>query len=229
MFISMQKHNFIIHFFLEILKRNSKIFTLGNLGVTGHKHLKSQHEFEETFDIYLQAKKSTSSFMFSLRCQLGFQVHLDSGIPILGTSNLGAQIKSFCESKHSLTASIFLEQDLNVAQILQASYFGYFEYAWSPIPKVVLSTCRKHFYLSVDKKPTSPPTFSGHILQRYKNFLFQVGSHRAQWVNVRAFFQFFVFLHFLQLYYDSAKKLRMESISVHISPYNLNLSLFFSK
>ena len=48
MLICMQKINFITYFFLKIFK-------------------KPQHRFEETFDVYLQAKKSTSSFTFSLR------------------------------------------------------------------------------------------------------------------------------------------------------------------
>ena len=32
-----------------------------------------------------------------------FQVHLDSSIPILGTSNLGAQIRKACEKKKKKT------------------------------------------------------------------------------------------------------------------------------
>ena len=68
-------------FFLRHCK-NSKVATLGNLGTTGHTHLKWQYQFEEIFDVYLQAKKSN------------FIYH------------------------------VFLE-------ILQISYFGYFEHAWA--------------------------------------------------------------------------------------------------
>ena len=67
MLIRMQKINFITNFFHKILQRNSKLVTLGNLGMPGHTHLKWWYQFEETFDVYLQAKQLTSSFTFSLR------------------------------------------------------------------------------------------------------------------------------------------------------------------
>ena len=35
-----QKINFVTHFFLKILQRNSKLVILGNLGMPGHTHLK---------------------------------------------------------------------------------------------------------------------------------------------------------------------------------------------
>ena len=57
MFICMQKINFIPHFFLKILQRNSKIVPLGNLNMIGHILLKRPYQFGENFDIYLQAKK----------------------------------------------------------------------------------------------------------------------------------------------------------------------------
>ena len=51
-----QKINFITHFFLKILQRNSKLVILGNLGVPGHIHLKWYYQFKETFDVYLQVE-----------------------------------------------------------------------------------------------------------------------------------------------------------------------------
>ena len=63
----MQKINFLTHFFLKILQRNSKLVAFLNLGMPGPTHLKWWYQFEETFDVYLQDKKSTSSFMLSLR------------------------------------------------------------------------------------------------------------------------------------------------------------------
>ena len=39
MFICMQKINFITHFFLNILQRNSNRVILGNLVLPGHIHL----------------------------------------------------------------------------------------------------------------------------------------------------------------------------------------------
>ena len=61
------KTNYITHFFLNILQRNIKLVILGNLGMSDHKQLRYYYEFEETFDVYLQDKKSTLSFRFSLR------------------------------------------------------------------------------------------------------------------------------------------------------------------
>ena len=60
----MQKINFITHFFFKILQRNSKIVTLGNLGMTGPTHLKWQYKYEETFHIYLQAENHVHPFRF---------------------------------------------------------------------------------------------------------------------------------------------------------------------
>ena len=56
MFICMQKINFITHFFLTILQRNSRLVISGDLGMPGHTRLKWQYQFKETFDVYLQAK-----------------------------------------------------------------------------------------------------------------------------------------------------------------------------
>ena len=36
MLVYMQKINFITHFFLKILQRNSKLVILGNLGIPGY-------------------------------------------------------------------------------------------------------------------------------------------------------------------------------------------------
>ena len=56
MLICMQRINFITHFFLKILQRNTKLVILGNLRISGDTHLKWKYQFKETFDIYLQAK-----------------------------------------------------------------------------------------------------------------------------------------------------------------------------
>ena len=39
-YLHAEKINFITHFFLKILQRNSKLVVLGNLGMPGHAHLK---------------------------------------------------------------------------------------------------------------------------------------------------------------------------------------------
>ena len=55
----------LICFFLMILQRNSKLVILVNLGMAGHTHLKWQYHFEETFDIYQQAKNQLHPSHFS--------------------------------------------------------------------------------------------------------------------------------------------------------------------
>ena len=57
----MQKINFISHFLLKMLQRNSKF------GHTWSHTFKRKVSIGKTFDVYLQKKKSTSSFTFSLR------------------------------------------------------------------------------------------------------------------------------------------------------------------
>ena len=56
MLICMQKVNFISHFFLKILQRNSKLVILGNLSMPGYTHLNWQYQFEEIFDAYYKQK-----------------------------------------------------------------------------------------------------------------------------------------------------------------------------
>ena len=52
----------------KILQRNCKLIIFSNFTMPGHTHLKWLYQFyKETFDVYLQVKKSTSSFTFSLR------------------------------------------------------------------------------------------------------------------------------------------------------------------
>ena len=61
----MQKINFITHFFLKILQRNSKLVILGNFGMPGHTP-KAIVSILSIFDIYLQAKNQLHSEHFSL-------------------------------------------------------------------------------------------------------------------------------------------------------------------
>ena len=67
MLICMKKINFISHFIFKVLQRKRKIVILGNLGTPGYTHLKWWYQFEETFNVFLQTKKTTSFFLFSLR------------------------------------------------------------------------------------------------------------------------------------------------------------------
>ena len=59
------KIDFITQFFLKILQRNSKVVILGNLGMPGPTQLKRSYQFEETFEVYLQAKNQLYLSHFS--------------------------------------------------------------------------------------------------------------------------------------------------------------------
>ena len=63
-YLHAKKLNFIIHFFVKILQRNSKLVILGNFDIPGHTHLKWWYQFEEIFDVYLQAKNKLQSSRF---------------------------------------------------------------------------------------------------------------------------------------------------------------------
>ena len=64
MLVCMQNVNFIIHSSFRILQRNSKLFILGNLGMSDHAHQKWQYHFEETFDTYQQEKINSILYVF---------------------------------------------------------------------------------------------------------------------------------------------------------------------
>ena len=77
MLICISKINFIIHFFLKILQRNSKLVILGNLSMAGYTYMpKMMVTLRRTFDVYQLAKKSTSLFTFSLRYWKDMQTYL---------------------------------------------------------------------------------------------------------------------------------------------------------
>ena len=129
----MQKVNFVFHFFLKILQRNSKRFVLGNLGMSGHTHQNWQYHFEETSDNYQQGK-STQTFTFSLKyckdiIKLLFWVlwaclamHTQSD-----TVNLRKIFVFICRLKINFIAHAFLE-------ILQR-YANLFKILWACLAK----------------------------------------------------------------------------------------------
>ena len=60
----MQNVNFVIHFSLKILQRNSSLFVLSNFGMPGHTHQKWQYHFGEMFDNYQQGKIISILYVF---------------------------------------------------------------------------------------------------------------------------------------------------------------------
>ena len=65
MLVCMQAINFITHFFLKILQRNSKLVILGNLSMPGHTSKMIVSIWGNIWHLSA-GKKSTSSFTFSL-------------------------------------------------------------------------------------------------------------------------------------------------------------------
>ena len=65
MLICKQKFDFITHFFLKILQRNSKLLVTGNLGMPVHTNLKWQYQLGESFDVYMQTKNQLHPSRFS--------------------------------------------------------------------------------------------------------------------------------------------------------------------
>ena len=155
MLIYMQKVNFITHFFLKILQRNSKLVILGNLGMPGHTHLKWEYEFEEIFDAYLQAKNQLHSSCFPWDISkilqtfcFGYfrQAWLHKPKMILWPCRNA--LVFICRKKNNFIPHVFLETLQGCAN----SYFGYFEHAWIRTPKMIISTCRKFWCFSACQK-----------------------------------------------------------------------------
>ena len=124
MFICMQKINFIPHFFLKILQRNSKIVPLGNLNMIGHILLKWQYQFGENFDIYLQAKKKIypSSFPWDIAkiirvIRAWLATHTQSD-----TINLSKTFMFICRQKVNFIPTFCWRYYKDI----QTSYLGYF-------------------------------------------------------------------------------------------------------
>ena len=103
MFISRQKINFVLHVFLEILRRYCK-FILSTLGMTGYAHAKWYYQLVGNFCLYLQAKNSTSSLMIFWRYCRDMKTSYFQyfGHDWLCTHKLIVMIKFFKKSKNSI-------------------------------------------------------------------------------------------------------------------------------
>ena len=99
MFISRQKINFVLHVFLEILRRYCK-FILSTLGMTGYAHAKWYYQLVGNFCVYLQGKNSTSSPMIFWRYCRDMKTYFQYfGHDWLCTHKLIVMIKFFKKSK----------------------------------------------------------------------------------------------------------------------------------
>ena len=62
MFSFMQKINFITHFLLKILQRNSKRVILGNLGISGHVYQQVKNLFHHPCFFWRYSKDMQTSY-----------------------------------------------------------------------------------------------------------------------------------------------------------------------
>ena len=146
-----KKISFIIPVFCKILQRNSKLVISGNLSMHGHTHLKWSFQFEGNFNVYLKAKKSTSSihFLWDIgnilqTCYLRYfgNVWLCTPKLIISTRR---KLLFICRQKTTSSPMFFWRYCKDV----ETSYFGYFGQAWLCTPKMkkwkfrCLSPCQK--------------------------------------------------------------------------------------
>ena len=131
----MQKINFIIHFFLKILQRNSKLVILGNLGMPGHTHQKEQYELEEIFDVYLQAKNQLHYSCFSWEiakllqtCYFGYSRQAWLHKPIMTVSSW-ENFHIYLQAKEPLYPSCFSGDIAKICKLLILHTLGMSRYA----------------------------------------------------------------------------------------------------
>ena len=153
----MQKVNFVIHFSLKILQRNSKLSILGNLGMSGHIHQKRQYHFEETFDNYQQGKINSILYVFLEILQRYYKV------VVLGAFGMPGHA-------HPKWYYQFVEKCVYLQiknQFHSPCLFEYFGHVWLYLTKMIVSTFRRLWCLLACQKKSSSITSSlrYHILK----------------------------------------------------------------
>ena len=152
MLACMQKVNFVIHFFLKILQRNSKLFVLGNLGMSGHTHRKWQYHFEETFHNYLQGKINSILYIF-LDIMQRYKVVILGALGMPGHAHpkwYYQFVENFCvylQVKNQFHSPYFSGDTAKIS-----TNIGYFGHVWLYITKMIVSTFRRLRCLSACQK-----------------------------------------------------------------------------
>ena len=153
MLICLQKVNFVNHIFLKIFQRNSNFFIFGNLGIS-HTHQKLKYHFEEAFDNYQQGKINSILYVFLeiFKRYYKFDVLGTLGVPVPCTPKVILSIcrNSLCFSagKKPISKPMLF---LRCCKDMQ-TYFEYFGHVWLSITKMIVSTYRILWYLSVCEK-----------------------------------------------------------------------------
>ena len=124
---------------------------LGNLGMSGHAHKKWQYHFEETFENYQQGKINSILYIFLEILQRYYNVVLGAfGMPGHAHPKWCYQfVENFCvylQVKNQFHSPCF-SWDKNMQ-----TYFGYFGHVWLYITKMIVSTFRRLWCLSVCQK-----------------------------------------------------------------------------
>ena len=111
MLICMQKIDFITHFFLKILQRNSKLVILGNLGMSGHTQLNDNINLKKHLMFICKQKINfiCHSFLEILQtCYFGYFEHAWLHTQN-GTINLEKSFAFISKQKINFVPHIFLE------------------------------------------------------------------------------------------------------------------------
>ena len=124
-----------------ILQKNSKYNILGKLGMPGHTRPKWWYQFQEIFNVYLQAKNRLcpSSFPWDIANKLQTCYFWYFGHACLWTSKLMLSairnLSCLSASKKSTSSLTFFER---YCKDMQTSSFGYFGHAWLRTSKVIV-------------------------------------------------------------------------------------------
>ena len=132
---------FSLSFLSMILQKNSKYNILGKLGMPGHTSPKWWYQFQEIFNVYLQAKYRLcpSSFPWDIANKLQTCYFWYFGHTCLRTSKLmlsaSRNLSCLSTSKKSTSSPTFFER---YCKDMQTSSFGYFGHAWLRTSKVIV-------------------------------------------------------------------------------------------
>ena len=136
-----QKINFTTLFFLKILQRNSKLVILGNLGMSGHTHLKwySITLMKTWTFICGQKTNFTTDFLYKI-------LQRNSKLVILGSLCMHGYTHTsknlwylFAGDKTNSSFTFSLRYCKDIANL----FLRYFGHNWLRRLKVILSTCWK--------------------------------------------------------------------------------------
>ena len=135
MLICIQRIIFITDFFFNILQGNMKLVILGNLGMPGHT------QFQETFDVHLQAKKQPhlSCFPWGVVKILQYVILSTLGMPGYAHPKWSMNLQKILCLSAGIKSTSSCSFSWRYSKDIQTSYFGYFGHAWPGTLKKTVS------------------------------------------------------------------------------------------